>query len=459
MSNNPTIEILSSVMGSGKTSLLIERIKRAEHPILYIAAYSEEAHRVAEACKGYVEFHEPSDTKTDVPYADYAGDATKTKHLRRLLQAGQSVAATHALFHHLRRDMLTAIQMHGYTLVMDEVLAVANTIGITAAQFQMLVDEDVLRLGPVKSMAKWVCQVHPGENLSRNSQKLGSSLTVGHLHQRAKAGRLMTVDNSIVFWMFPLNFFQAFSSVTVATYLFEGSHLRRYYDLHDLAYRVKAVTKLPVISHSGDQYAVIRPEDFDHSGYLGKMRNQIEIVDDSYLNALGEADGSLSYTWYMGGKNNSAKLRDERIKLVQTRLAHMLNRVVGKEWNKKDHLMFTSFKEVSILPDDGKHPKHPLLIDHDRIPADCFLAHNIKATNKFIGKKTVAYLVNRYMNPFMVRGFEKAGVEINEDHFALSEMLQFIYRSRIRKGWKIKVWIPSKRQRGLLVRWLAGEIQ
>lgn len=457
--NNPTIEVLSSVMGSGKTSHLIERIKRAEHPVIYIAPYLEEAHRVADACAGYVDFHEPSDTKTGVPFADYAGDASKTKHLRKLLQAGQSVTATHALFHHLRRDMLSAIQMHGYTLVMDEVISVANTIGITAKQFQELVADDVLREGPVKSLAKWVCQVYPGENLSRKDEKLGPSLTIGQLHQRAKAGRLMTVDGSIVFWMFPLNFFQAFSSVTVATYLFEGSHLRRYYDLHDLDYRVKAVTKLPVISHSGDQYALIRPEDFDHSGYLSEMRNRIEIVDDPYLNAIGEADGSLSYTWYMGGRNDNARLRDERIKLVQTRLNHMLNRVVGKEWNKKDHFMFTSFKEVSVLPEGGKHPKHPLLSDHQRIPADCFLAHNIKATNKFIGKKTVAYLVNRFMNPFMVRGFEKAGVEINEDHFALSEMLQFIYRSRIRKGWGIKVWIPSKRQRGLLESWLAGKIQ
>ena len=45
-------------------------------------------------------------------------------------------------------------------------------------------------------------------------------------------------------------------------------------------------------------------------------------------------------------------------------------------------------------------------------------------------------------------------VELDEDAYALSEMLQLIWRSRIRKGESINVYIPSRRMRELFEDWL-----
>ena len=41
-----------------------------------------------------------------------------------------------------------------------------------------------------------------------------------------------------------------------------------------------------------------------------------------------------------------------------------------------------------------------------------------------------------------------------EDKFALSELVQFVYRSAIRNGKPIDVYIPSKRMRDLFLEWL-----
>ena len=41
--------------------------------------------------------------------------------------------------------------------------------------------------------------------------------------------------------------------------------------------------------------------------------------------------------------------------------------------------------------------------------------------------------------------------------FALSEMLQWIWRSRIRQGESINIYVPSKRMRNLLLDWLNGK--
>ena len=45
---------------------------------------------------------------------------------------------------------------------------------------------------------------------------------------------------------------------------------------------------------------------------------------------------------------------------------------------------------------------------------------------------------------------------LNNDKIALAEMLQWIWRSQIRRGQPINIYIPSKRMRRLLMEWLYG---
>ena len=79
---------------------------------------------------------------------------------------------------------------------------------------------------------------------------------------------------------------------------------------------------------------------------------------------------------------------------------------------------------------------------------------NTRASNDYADRSNVAYLVNRYVNPMVTGFFYMHDVELDEDAFALSEMLQLIWRSRIRKGESINVYIPSRRMRELFEDWL-----
>ena len=45
-------------------------------------------------------------------------------------------------------------------------------------------------------------------------------------------------------------------------------------------------------------------------------------------------------------------------------------------------------------------------------------------------------------------------LEVDEDGYAISEMLQFLWRSGIRDGKRITVYIPSRRMRNLLINWI-----
>ena len=83
-----------------------------------------------------------------------------------------------------------------------------------------------------------------------------------------------------------------------------------------------------------------------------------------------------------------------------------------------------------------------------------FLSLTARATNRYRDRTVVAYIANRFIDPNVLKFFADEGITIDTDEFALSEMLQFIWRSAIRDGKKITVYIPSKRMRELLIAWI-----
>ena len=87
-----------------------------------------------------------------------------------------------------------------------------------------------------------------------------------------------------------------------------------------------------------------------------------------------------------------------------------------------------------------------------------FVSCNCRSTNDFADRYNLVYAINRYLNPGVPLYFSKKNIVINEDLYALSEMLQWIWRSRIRNGEPINIYIPSNRMRWLLKNWLNNKL-
>ena len=83
-----------------------------------------------------------------------------------------------------------------------------------------------------------------------------------------------------------------------------------------------------------------------------------------------------------------------------------------------------------------------------------FVSCNARATNDYRHKKNLAYVVNIFNNPMILKFFRNKGVSVDENSFALSELIQWIFRSQLRDGKKINLYIPSSRMRNLLKQWL-----
>ena len=123
--------------------------------------------------------------------------------------------------------------------------------------------------------------------------------------------------------------------------------------------------------------------------------------------------------------------------------------------SKAGERIWTCFKKVT-----------PTISNH-RYTND-WVAYNIKATNDYRYIEHVAYLCNNFPNTFLVAMVTKRNNrEFNDDLWALQEMLQYVWRSRIRgnedvkslEDRKINLYIPSKRMRTLLEQWLNDEFE
>ena len=86
-----------------------------------------------------------------------------------------------------------------------------------------------------------------------------------------------------------------------------------------------------------------------------------------------------------------------------------------------------------------------------------FIPVNARATNDFRHIKSMAYLANRFFTPQQVSFFRERGIELNQDLWALSELVQWIWRGCIRDKKPMNLYIPSYRMRDLLIRWLDEE--
>ena len=64
------------------------------------------------------------------------------------------------------------------------------------------------------------------------------------------------------------------------------------------------------------------------------------------------------------------------------------------------------------------------------------------------------YIANLFMNVNEKKFYQMHGIEVDEDIYALSIMVQWIWRSAIRDGEKVNLYIPSKRMRTLLINWI-----
>ena len=84
-----------------------------------------------------------------------------------------------------------------------------------------------------------------------------------------------------------------------------------------------------------------------------------------------------------------------------------------------------------------------------------WVAKVTRGTNDYAHCSHLIYLYDQYMNPYVAQWLED-NTRAFDDAYALTELSQWVWRSRIRRGEPITLYLPSPRMRGIFEKWLSN---
>ena len=404
MQFNCEVNVVDAIMGSGKTCSLINHINAStDEKFLVITPFLDEITRYREYCKNK-NFKSPR----------FESSNTKLDSLKVLMGKGENIVSTHALFQKFDNELIDICRAQNYTLVMDEVANVVDEYYLTKQDFEILKNTYV-DINPETKQLIWKEEYADYHGKFDNEKRL------------CELGSLVCYSGSLMVWLFPIETFNSFRNIYILTYQFGLQMQKYYYDYYGLTYKYWSV--------EGDDLDNYHLVEFDpNKNYTNyNYKELIHICDNQKMNMIGDRDTDLSKSWYSRNKGNAT------MTVLKNNLRKFFREI---RTDKSSDNIWTTFKEYqSILKGKGY--------------TKGFLPLNSRATNEYRDRTSVAYTVNRYINPFVKNFFTSNGITVDEDGYALSEMLQFIWRSAIRDGREIWVYIPSIRMRELLYDWIA----
>ena len=412
------INIVDSIMGSGKTSWAIQHINEspAMTKFIFITPYKTEIDRIIQ------------NTTREFVQPIVEGRKNKLDSLKEAVAKGRNIVSTHALFKRFDAELIQLLEIENYILILDEVIDVIDEVKITKDDIKILINS-------VNQFGEPIVTVGETGKVTWNDSGYDSG-NFQSVRNAANAGNLVLFDETKMYWLLPTEIFEVFNQVYILTYMFEGQIQCYYYQLFGMDFRYKSVNKSEERGYYLEDYKGRHGENRRHLKTLINIYNS-SPQDNRDINKVGEKFNAFSKS------NLSQRIKNQLYR----------NEIKKNSYNFYRHkikcptrqVIWTTFKDYQniLVPIGLKKTFVPL---------------NARATNEYAAATTCIYLANRYMNPMIKRFFHYNDINVNEDKFAISELLQWIFRSAIRNGKSIDVYIPSNRMRKLLEMYLNNEI-
>ena len=394
------VYIVDEMMGRGKSSAAINYINSSEDErFIIITPYLDEVERYKTKCPLH-HFKEPIQKR-----------GSKLNDVKDLIKNGNNIVSTHALFQRFDEEVISLCKVFNYTLIMDEVAEVVQPYDITEDDINILLE--------------LYCDVDSKGKLIWREEEQDYRGKFSEVKNLCNIGGLTIVRNKVLMWLFPIQTFNAFDKIFILTYLFSAQIQKYYYDYYDINY-----SYLYINGDSVDNYQFSNKIDSAQIRY--PYDKLIHILENEKMNAVGDYKTALSRSWYDKYKGS------QLIKQLQNNVVNFFRNI--RNDISKDNI-WTTFKDYKSALSGKGYTRG-------------FIPINMRATNAYKERTSLAYLVNIYLNPMVKGFFQDHGIDVDEDGYALSEMLQWIWRSAIRDGKEIFIYVPSRRMRELLNDWI-----
>lgn len=424
------VKVCDAFMGAGKTSAAINYMRQnPDKRFIYITPYYDETERVRDACPD-LHFRLPSNRLEEYGFA-------KRSHFKELVKQGRNIAITHALFKLCDRDTTNEIIKMGYCIFIDEALDIFHKMEVSKNDLALIIDSGWLSVEENEAGGyEYYYDIDSAQNKYQNGRFMD-------LFVYAASQRLTKIpsvdggdDDNIWYWTLDSKLFEAGLDIFILTFMFEGSVMHSFLQANKIDIEYIGVKKNCLCSSDGGAVYEFADRPQCPPEYVGHLSEMIQVLDDKKMNEIGEKPYALSHNWFSSRANNDRK------KDLLTLRNNVYNFFRHKNQNSKaNQRLWSTYKTMaSKLKGKGY--------------SNSFLSYSIKATNDYRECCVLAYLVNIFYDPNVKVYLASRGAQICDNNYALSTMVQWIWRSAIRDGKSINIYIPSKRMREMLLKWI-----
>lgn len=403
------VKVLDAICGAGKTTWVFDYIKaNKDKRWLFVSPYLSETGDGR--TKGRIQQELP-----ELSFKSPSSTPTKTASFQRLASAGYNIAITHSLFHSFSIEIAEILEQNDYHLVIDETIDLISIYDdIERQDVICLIKANMINKLP-NGQLEWNHVEYPNYT-GRDTE----------IKDMCDTQALWLHGDNVLIQRVPPTIIKSCKSCTILTYMFEGSLMKSWFQLNNLQYNYfypdTLKTEKEIKEVISKRLKIIKPT---------------KMINDLQLDKQGQnVKNTFNVGWY---KNDSTPKLLERIKAS---IASTL-----QESMSKGKTFWTTFKEYkSSLQGKG----------YTRVVKgiDPFVPKNMRASNEYSEFTNCIYTINIYPHGTLVSHLRQFNIEIDRDSYALSEMVQFLFRGCIRKHEEMHILILSNRMRGLLEKYL-----
>lgn len=447
------INVVDAPCGAGKTEWAISYMNaHPQEAFIFVTPFLSEVERIKQSTTAA--FYDPQHYQRTDLLGGVAGSKTKLEDFNDLLAEGRNIVTTHTTFTNATPDTIAILQDNSYHLILDEavdVLLPLNDI-IDSANYRvnkknvkLMLDNNIIAVDE-DCRVRWTGGPQPIDGEERHS--------FCEVQRHAENGNLLLIDGRFFIWEFSPEVFSAKESITILTYQLEGSFLCPYLQLHGLNYTKSSVCGTYEKGFELAPYMV-------DLNQRKEWRRLITLYQDKKI-----ADfGSLSATWYKNCVKDHPK--SQEASELRRALRRFFIAVQAKPYDimwscpkdSRNSIAPGGYKLIRELTDEEKRGRSQVQQDEyaDNNGLRCWVASNARATNSYSDRHVLAYMLNLNPNPEVSKYFGKQGASLSRDTFALAGLIQWVWRSAIRKGEPITLFLPSPRMYKLFTEWLDGK--
>lgn len=419
------VEVVDSIMGAGKSTECFKWINRnPSDKYIYVSPMLSEVGvngRIHREILG-TEFISPNTES----------DKTKSEHLTKLLEDGANIACTHNLYLSMTKYHFSLIERHKYIVILDEEIDVIKTYGVySSSDIHYLLDKGDITVNDKDGAITWIGEHKSVEDYDHKYYKLKNLCDKQSVYLNSG----VQAKKNILISHIPLELLSSANRVIVITYMFGGSVL-------DCFLKLKGIKTKPCLDIVPNQNK--SPSDF---------LDLITIVPPNKKTK----DLKMSYTWWKGLKESNKKSVESISNFIKNTAKQYDMTSEDVMWTcPMDNAYFVSEDKDAIKLNPVGYVKHK---DSDGVFHPCWLSVHTRATNDFSHKKMVAHCYNRFPKQPIKVYLQSCGFPIDEERYAASSILQFVWRSRIRNFEPIVLLIANQRMYQLFVKWLNNEFE